>query len=121
LTFQGFRYNQLAAIRIWLFAHDKEKTRRCPDHIKAVKPARVFLYVSFDGKEVLVNELGSFLICIRLGIQPSTRSSSRSCAEIQQDGAGLFLWLRFSKFAAHRLSNAMALPTIRPRNKAVVA
>jgi hypothetical protein len=49
----------------------------------------VLLYVSFDGKEIFVNELGSLLIGIRLDIQPSTSSSSRSRAEIQQDGTGL--------------------------------
>ena len=49
----------------------------------------MFFYVSFDGKEVVVNEIGSLLICIRLGVQPSTGPSSRSRAEIQQDWAGL--------------------------------
>ena len=34
----------------------------------------MLLYVSFDGKEILA-EFGSLLIFIRLGIQPSTRSS----------------------------------------------
>jgi len=38
-----------------------------------------------------VDELRSLLIFIRLGIQPSTGSSSRSRAEIQKDGAGLLL------------------------------
>jgi hypothetical protein len=56
-----------------------------------VEPGRVLLYVSFDRKEIFVNELGSLLIGIRLGIQPSTSSSSRSRAEIQQDGTGLLL------------------------------
>ena len=49
----------------------------------------MFFYVSFDGKEVVVNEIGNLLICIRLGVQPSTCPSSRSRAEIQQDWAGL--------------------------------
>jgi len=39
--------------------------------------------VSFQRKEVFVDELRSLLIFIRLGIQPSTGSSSRSRAEIQ--------------------------------------
>jgi hypothetical protein len=56
-----------------------------------VEPGRVLLDVSFDGKEVLVNELGRLLIGIRLGIQPSTSSSSRSRAEIEQDRTGLLL------------------------------
>lgn len=51
----------------------------------------MFFYVSFDGEEVVVNEIGSLLICIRLGVQPSTCPSSRSRAEIQQNRARLFL------------------------------
>ena len=38
-----------------------------------------------------MNELGRLLIGIRLGIQPSTSSSSRSRAEIEQDRTGLLL------------------------------
>ena len=38
-----------------------------------------------------MDELCSLLIRIRLGIQPNTRSSSRSRAEVQQDGAALLL------------------------------
>jgi hypothetical protein len=48
-----------------------------------VEPRRVFLNVSFERKKVFADEPGSFLIFIRLGIQPSTGSSTRSCAEIQ--------------------------------------
>jgi hypothetical protein len=51
----------------------------------------MFLNVSFDWKEILVDEFGSFLVFIRLGIQPSTCPSRRSRAEIQQDGAKLLL------------------------------
>ena len=51
----------------------------------------MFLNVSFDRKEVFVDELISLLVFIRLGIQPSAGSSRRSRAEIQQDGAGLLL------------------------------
>ena len=50
---------------------------------KAVEPHRVFLNVSLERKKVLADELGSFLILIQLGIQPSTGSSTRSRAEIQ--------------------------------------
>jgi hypothetical protein len=71
-------------------AIEQEHSRR-PYRSKAVEPGRVFFYVSFDGKEIFVNEFGSLLIGIRLGIQPSTSSSSRSRAEIQQDGTGLLL------------------------------
>jgi hypothetical protein len=56
-----------------------------------VEPDWVFLDVSFYWKEVLVDKLICFLIFIRLGIQPSTRSSSRSRAEIQQYWLGLLL------------------------------
>jgi hypothetical protein len=56
-----------------------------------VEPCRMFLNVGFYRKEVFADELGSLLIFIRLGIQPSTGSSSRSRAEIQQNGAGLLL------------------------------
>lgn len=51
----------------------------------------MFLDVGFYGKEVCADELGSFLVFIRLGIQPSTGASRRSRAEIQQDWAGLLL------------------------------
>ena len=47
--------------------------------------------MGFYRKEVFADELGSLLIFIRLGIQPSAGSSRRSRAEIQQDGAGLLL------------------------------
>jgi hypothetical protein len=67
----------------------EQEHRWRPDCLKTVEPCRVFFYVSFKGKEVVVNEIGSLLICIRLGIQPSTCPSSRSCTEIQQDGARL--------------------------------
>jgi hypothetical protein len=42
----------------------------------------MFLDVSFYRKESLVDEFGSLLIFIRLGIQPSTGSSGRSRAEV---------------------------------------
>jgi hypothetical protein len=51
----------------------------------------MFFNVSFYRKEVFADELGSFLIFIRLGIQPSAGSSRRGRAEIEQDGAGLLL------------------------------
>ena len=47
--------------------------------------------VGFYRKEVFADEVGSLLIFIRLGIQPSASSSRRSRAEIQQDGARLLL------------------------------
>jgi hypothetical protein len=51
----------------------------------------MFLNVSFQRKEVFVDELRRLLIFVRLGIQPSTGSSSRCRAEIEQDGAELLL------------------------------
>ncbi len=47
----------------------------------------MFLNVSFYRKEILADEFGSLLIFIRLGIQPSTGSSGRSRAEVQQNEA----------------------------------
>jgi hypothetical protein len=67
----------------------EQEHRWRPDCIEAVEPGRMFFYVSFDGKEVRMNEIGSLLICIRLGIQPSTCPSSRSCTEVEQDRARL--------------------------------
>jgi len=51
----------------------------------------MFFNVSFHRKEVFADELGGFLILIRLGIQPSATPSRGSRAEIEQDGAGLLL------------------------------
>jgi hypothetical protein len=45
----------------------------------------MFLDVSFYWKEVLVDERGGLRVFVRLGIQPSARSSCRRCAEIQQN------------------------------------
>jgi hypothetical protein len=47
--------------------------------------------MGFYRKEVFADELGSVLIFIRLASKPSTGSSGRSRAEIQQDGAELLL------------------------------
>lgn len=56
-----------------------------------MEPCRVLFDVGFYGKEVFADELGSLVIFIRFGIQPSAGSSGRSRAEIQQDGARLLL------------------------------
>src|SRR3974377_336310 len=69
----------------------EEEYCRGPHHVEAVKPGWVFLYMSLDGKEVLPNELSSSLIFVRLGLQPSTRSSSRSRTEIQENSTGVLL------------------------------
>jgi len=49
----------------------------------------MFLDVGFDGQEILVDEIGGFLVLVRLGIQPSAGASGRSRTEVQQDGAAL--------------------------------
>lgn len=46
----------------------------------------MFFDVGLYGQEILLNEVGSLRILIRLGIQPSTSASSRRRAEIKQDG-----------------------------------
>ena len=82
------RYHDFPRARA--FAVEQEHSWR-PDRIKAVEPCRMFLNVSFYWKEILADEFGGLLIFIRLGIQPSTGSSGRSRAEVQQDGAKLLL------------------------------
>ena len=78
-----------------LFAGSIEQVHsRSPDRIEAVEPCRVLFDVGFYGKEVFADEVRSFLIFIRFGIQPSTGSSGRSRAEVQQDGAKLLLRCR---------------------------
>jgi hypothetical protein len=49
----------------------------------------MFLDVGFDGQEILVDEIGGFLVLVGLGIQPSTRASGRCRTKIQQNGAAL--------------------------------
>jgi hypothetical protein len=51
----------------------------------------MFFDMGFYRQEILLNELGSLRIFIRLGIQPSTSSSSRRRTEIDQDRPVLFL------------------------------
>jgi hypothetical protein len=47
---------------------------------------RVFLYVGFDRKEILIDEGRDFSIGIGFGLQPNARTSSRSSAEVEQQG-----------------------------------
>ena len=49
----------------------------------------MFLDVGFDGQEILVDEIGGFLVFVGVGIQPSTGTSGRSRTEVQQNGAAL--------------------------------
>jgi hypothetical protein len=46
----------------------------------------VFLYVGFDRKEILIDEGRDFNIGIGFGLQPNARASSRSSAEVEQQG-----------------------------------
>ena len=47
---------------------------------------RVFLYVGFDRKESLIDEIRDFSIGIGFGLQPNARASSRRGAEVEQQG-----------------------------------
>ena len=47
---------------------------------------RMFLNVSFHWKEILVDEVVSFLVFIRLGIQPSTCFSRRAAPKSNKMG-----------------------------------
>lgn len=69
----------------------QDKDTRSPNGLEAVKPLRMFLDVSFDGNEVLMDEVCGALILIRLGVQPSAGPSSRSGTEVQKDWAILLL------------------------------
>ena len=46
----------------------------------------MFFDVSFDGNEILRDEIGGALVLVRFGVQPSTCASTRRRTEIQQDG-----------------------------------
>ena len=46
----------------------------------------VFLYVSFDRKEILMDEGRDFIVGIGFGLQPNACASSRSGAEVEQQG-----------------------------------
>ena len=56
---------------------------------------RVFLDVRCNRKEILVDEGRDFIIGIGFGLQPNTRASSRSSAEVEQQG--LLVSLRLSE------------------------
>jgi hypothetical protein len=49
----------------------------------------MFLDVGFDGQEILMDEVGSLLVLVGLGIQPSAGASGGSRTEVQQNGAVL--------------------------------
>jgi hypothetical protein len=55
----------------------------------------VFLDVRCDRKEILINEVRDFIVSIGFGLQPNARASSRSRAEVEQQG--LLVSLRLSE------------------------
>src|SRR5882672_7224145 len=46
----------------------------------------VFLDVRFDRKEILIDEGRDFIVGVGFGLQPNTRASSGSSAEVEQQG-----------------------------------
>lgn len=46
----------------------------------------MFLDVRFDRKESLIDEGRDFIVGIGFGLQPNARASSRSSAEVEQQG-----------------------------------
>jgi hypothetical protein len=64
----------------------RNKNRRRPDRIEAFEPCGMFFDMGFERDEGLVDEVGSFLIAVGLGLQPSTGASSGSGREIDQHG-----------------------------------
>ena len=53
----------------------------------------MFLDVRFYRKEILIDEGRDFIVGIGFGLQPNARASSRSCAEVEQQGLLLSLCL----------------------------
>ena len=53
----------------------------------------MFLFVSFDRKESLIDEARDFNIGIGFGLQPNAGASSRSRAEVEQQGLFVSLCL----------------------------
>jgi hypothetical protein len=62
----------------------KNQYRGSPGHIKTVEPSRVFLDVRLNRNKIRSNEVRYFIICVRLGFQPSATASSRRCAKVDQ-------------------------------------
>jgi hypothetical protein len=55
----------------------QDQNRRRPDRVEAFEVRGMFLDVRFKWDEVLIDEVGGFLIGIGLGLQPSACASSR--------------------------------------------
>ena len=87
--------HKVAVRKVTFYSHPllaiavEEKHRRRPHRVKAVEPRRMLLDMGFYRDKLLLNELSSFLIFIRLGIQPSTSASNRGRAEVQENGLPL--------------------------------
>jgi hypothetical protein len=47
---------------------------------------RVLLDVGLDRKEILIDEGRNFIVGVGFGLQPNARASSRSSAEVEQQG-----------------------------------
>ena len=69
----------------------EQKHGRRPHGVETMEPSRMLLDVRFDGQEILLDEISSLLVLVRLGIQPSTGASDRGCTEVQQNGAALLV------------------------------
>ncbi|MFY9618635.1 MAG: hypothetical protein WAM70_22185 [Pyrinomonadaceae bacterium] len=55
----------------------QNENRWCPNRVEAFEVRGMFFYVGREWDEVLIDEVGGFLIRIGLGFQPSTCTSSR--------------------------------------------
>jgi hypothetical protein len=55
----------------------ENKNRRRPNRTEAFEVSGMFLDMSFEWDEVLINEVGGTFVGIGLGFQPSTCASSR--------------------------------------------
>ncbi|HEY5839045.1 MAG TPA: hypothetical protein VIT19_08420 [Pyrinomonadaceae bacterium] len=55
----------------------QDQNRRRPNRVEAFEVRGMFLDVSFEWDEVLVDEVGGTFVGIGLGFQPSTGASSR--------------------------------------------
>jgi hypothetical protein len=80
----GVRQIALHSKALLAFAVEEKYCGR-PHGVKAVEPSRMFLDMSFNRKEILVDKLSGALVFVGFGIQPSTSASSRGCTEIEQN------------------------------------